>query len=160
MAIDGVKVGVKEISPIIEETLREGNNVRLIVTGSSMYPLLTPERDSVVIRPATSVKKGDLALFKRSNGLIVLHRVAKVKKAGFYCVGDNQTRLEGPLSDDQILGVATTLIRDGKEISENSRTYRLYALVWLTLRPIRRAVVAVLRKIKRIFKGKRNEKVE
>ena len=155
MGAGGVKVGVAEMVPIIKESLAAGNDVRLIVRGVSMHPLLENERDSVVISPATRVKKRDIALFERESGALVLHRVAKVRKKGFYCVGDNQVELEGPISHDRLLGVATVLVRNGKEISVKNVRYRLYAAVWTALRPIRRPVVAVLRFFKRIFKGRK-----
>ena len=148
----GVKVGISDIAPVIKETLKAGNNVRLIVTGTSMYPLLTPERDSVVVAPCDTIKKRDIAFFERVSGLLVMHRVVKAKKDGFYCVGDNQIVVEGPISYDNLLGKIILLVRNGKEIDVRSLRYRIYAWFWTLVRPFRRGVLAVRRKIKGIFK--------
>jgi hypothetical protein len=150
----GVKVGLAEIAPVIKESLNSGNDVRLIVTGTSMYPLLTPERDAVVVSPCKSIKKRDIAFFERKSGLLVMHRVVKVKKDGFYCVGDNQTVVEGPISYENLLGKITLMVRNGKEIDVKSTKYRAYAWFWTAVRPIRRGVLAAWRKLKRVFKGK------
>ena len=155
-----VRVGVAELAPIIKESLAKGNDVRLIVRGISMYPLLVNERDFVVVSPAVRVKKRDVALYERASGTLVLHRVVKVRKEGFFCVGDNQVKVEGPIPYASLLGVATVLVRNGRELSVKNVKYRAYAFVWTAVRPIRRAVVAVLRFVKRLFLRKKNEKKE
>ena len=153
-ANERVNVGVAEMAPVIKESLAKGNDVRLLVRGVSMHPLLQNERDFVVISPATSVKKRDIAFFERENGICVLHRVVKIRKNGFYCAGDNQVTVEGPIGLDRLLGVVTVLVRNGKELSVKNAKYRLYSFVWTALRPIRRPVVSVLRFFKRLIKRK------
>ena len=82
----------------VEELLREGNNVSIKVRGYSMYPFLIPGKDSVIVEPVAGMdafKRGEVLLYRRATGLLVLHRVWKVKNDGLYFVGDNQMEIEG-----------------------------------------------------------------
>ncbi|MBR1854036.1 MAG: S24/S26 family peptidase [Lachnospiraceae bacterium] len=122
-----------------DELLRQGKSVQLPIAGYSMYPLLMPERDKVILAPADHMpyRRGDVMLYRRDGGILVLHRIWKRKKDGYYMVGDNQKEIEGPLREDQMLGVMTGMIRSGREISCDHVGYRLYSVMWLMLRPIR-----------------------
>ena len=90
----------------IEQLLKNGSAVKLKPQGYSMYPLFVPGRDSAVIEKADCdrLKKGDVILYRRENGILVLHRICRITKDGFYTVGDNQTAVEGPLTASQISG--------------------------------------------------------
>ena len=62
------------------------------------------------------MKIGDIPLYRRNDGAFVLHRVVGIKENGEYIMcGDNQFLLEFGITDKNIIGVARTLIIDGKE---------------------------------------------
>lgn len=136
----------------IEELLLKGKAVQLKPIGSSMCPLITPGRDEAVIAPIEDrrIKRGDVVLYRREGSVLVLHRIWKCKKGGYYMVGDNQTEIEGPLDREQIKGIMVALIRKGKHISTCNLWYRFCSGLWLWLRPFRpvvsRLVWGVLRK--------------
>ena len=108
----------------IEKLLRDGHPVRLKPQGFSMYPLFISGRDEAVIAPCdpASLHRGDVALYRRDNSILVLHRIWKVRDDGFYMVGDNQTEIEGPLRP---------------EFSTSNMLYRLLSGIWLFCRPLR-----------------------
>ncbi len=138
----------------IEKLLTEGNTIQLHPQGYSMYPMFMPVRDEAIIVPVcdtSKLKSGDVVLYRRVSGILVLHRICKVNKNGFYLVGDNQTEVEGPLHPEQIKGVLAAFIRKGKEIPANNRVYVLASRAWLFLRPIRRCITVPAAKIKRLF---------
>lgn len=138
----------------IEKLLIEGNTVQLHPQGYSMYPMFMPGRDEAIIAPvgdSSKLKRGDVVLYRRDSGILVLHRICKVNKNGFYLVGDNQTEVEGPLRTEQIKGILRAFIRKGKEISANNRMYRLASRAWLFLRPVRRCITVPVAKVKRLF---------
>lgn len=149
-----MKVPIAELATIIRPALSEGRAVRFIVTGTSMYPLLVPERDSVILERADKLKKRDIAFYERRDGSFILHRIIKINKKGIWCVGDNQTIVEGPLKREQILGVVTSIIRQGREFSVKSFRYRAYAFLWTLVRPFRRLAYRVYHRLKRIFRRK------
>lgn len=129
----------KSVADSIREQMQHNRSVKIFPKGYSMYPLLEEERDSVIVSPLSSDKLhfGNIYLYQRENGLLVLHRLAGVRKGAFYFVGDNQTQLEGPLSLDRILGVVTSITRKGKTFSTCHPLYRTITTVWLMVRPIR-----------------------
>lgn len=132
----------------------EENNIQIKPEGYSMYPLFIPGRDWAVIGNAQGrkLKRGDVVLYRRQEGILVLHRIWRVKEDGYYMVGDNQTEIEGPLERQQIKGIMLGAVRNGREFSVQNPVYRLCAGIWLRLRPVRRPVSLAVAKIKRILK--------
>lgn len=123
----------------IEKLLRDGHPIRLKPQGYSMYPLFIPGRDEAVIAPcrAETLRRGDVVLYRRDQSILVLHRIWKIRKDGFYMVGDNQTVIEGPLRPDQIRGKLIACCRNGREFSTRNPFYRMLTGFWLAFRPFR-----------------------
>ncbi len=135
---DNINVPVSEITPLIEELISQGADVRLTVNGNSMFPMLHSKSDSVILtKPYSALKKYDIPLYKRENGQYVLHRIVKVKKGVFTINGDNQYFLESPVYPEQICAVVKSFYRKGKLIYCDNLLYRLYCVFWVTLRPFR-----------------------
>ena len=145
-----IETQMQELSPVISELLRAGGGVRITVTGNSMFPMLRDRKDSVVLAAPGKVGRFDLPLYRRDGGQFVLHRVMRVKKGVYSMCGDNQTALETPIREDQLLAVAVEFCRNGRTISCKNPLYRLYAALWGILRPwrpgIMRAYLAFRRK--------------
>lgn len=136
----------------IEQLLKDGSAIRLKPQGYSMYPLFHPGRDEAVIEayPIHLLRRGDIILYRREQGILVLHRIFRITSDGFYLVGDNQTEIEGPLRPDQIRGKMTGVVRNGKSFSVSHPVYRMLSSLWLFLRPIRPffwRIMALFRKI-------------
>lgn len=138
----------------IEEILESGKAVQFKPQGYSMYPVIVPGRDAVVVQKedTAKLKRGDVVLYRRDGSILVIHRIWRKDEKGFYMVGDNQTEIEGPLRPDQIKGKMVTLIRNGKEIDVNSLLYRIPCSIWLFMRPIRRPVSLAAAAVKRLLK--------
>ena len=96
----------------IEQLLKNGSAVKLKPQGYSMYPLFLPGRDEAVIEHCvpSELHRGDVILYRRVQGILVLHRICRITRDGFYLVGDNQTEVEGPLSPEQIHGKLTGVV--------------------------------------------------
>lgn len=135
----------------VEALLAEGNCVQIKPRGYSMYPLLVPGRDEVVLAPNMyyELKRGDVVLYRRESGMLVLHRICKRKGNAFYMVGDNQREIEGPLYAEQIKGVMVGVVRKGKSFSVNNPVYRVLSQIWLLMRPIRPVVAKTVAGVKR-----------
>lgn len=123
----------------IEQLLKDGHPIQIKPQGYSMYPLFVPGRDEAIIEPVQpeDLRRNDVALYRRDESILVLHRILKVTTDGFYLVGDNQSEIEGPLRPDQFRGRLTTVIRNGHTISVHNPIYRLLTSLWLFLRPVR-----------------------
>ncbi len=138
-----IKAKSAEIFPVVQEILQnENSRVSIIVTGSSMHPFLREGIDSVdLMKPDFDrLKKLDIVLIKRNNGVYVLHRVCRKVSDRFYMVGDNQVYVEGPLYPEQLIAVVSSVKKNGRSIP--SRSYRLMipAGIWMFLLPVRRFI--------------------
>ena len=139
----------------LEEQL-EKNIVRIKPSGYSMYPVIVPGRDYVYIDKAdfSSLKKGDVVLYRDSGkgSIYVLHRICKITVDGIYTVGDNQSKMEGPFTKEQIIGRMVAMDRNGKHIEAGNVIYRTAAGIWLAMRVIRRPVSLLVHKVKSVFR--------
>lgn len=123
----------------IEQLLRDGNTIKLKPQGYSMYPLFYPGRDEAIIEPVdpSDLRRGNVALYRRRQSILVLHRIWKIREQKFYMVGDNQSEIEGPLDPDQFLGRLCGFVRNGHTISVKNPLYRILSSLWLRMLPVR-----------------------
>jgi len=150
-----IKVKAAEIFPVVQEIFKnENSRVSIIITGNSMLPFLREGIDSVeLVKPDfAKLRKLDIVLIQRKNGVYILHRLYKKKKDCFYMVGDNQVFIEGPLYPDQLIGVVDTIIRNGKRIPSRSFPLILLAGIWVFALPVRRLLWKVSHKARYVIK--------
>lgn len=123
----------------IEQLLASGTTIKIKPQGYSMYPLFVPGRDEACIERTdfSSLKRGDVILYRRDKSILVLHRIWKITNNSFYMVGDNQTEIEGPLRADQVRGKLTAFVHNGKFVNVKNPIYRFTSSLWLFLRPLR-----------------------
>ena len=114
---------------------------RLVRTnvGVSMLPLLRQGRDLFIVekRGPGRLKAGDVVLYRRPPDKYVLHRIIQVREKDYVILGDNCVNREYGITDDDILGVMTGFVRDGKQHTVTERGYRLYRFLWLHGAPVR-----------------------
>jgi hypothetical protein len=125
-----------------------------------MYPMFVSREDEAIIAPvrAESLRRGDVALYRRDpqdGGILVLHRVYRRDREGFYMVGDNQSLVEGPLRPDQMRGVLVAWVRKGKQRSVKNVGYRLVFGAWLLALPLRGSIHRIYGIMKKIRKRDR-----
>lgn len=106
--------------------------------GTSMMPLLRENRDLMVIRKrgAGRFHKYDAVLYLRDNGEYVLHRILRVNLDSYWIVGDNCISGE-TVREEQVLGILTEIVRDGRTIKVTNKGYRLFVRIWCALFPLR-----------------------
>ena len=114
-----------------EEVLeREG---RLVYTnvGISMLPLLRQGKDLFVVekRGPERLRAGDVVLYRRPPNQYVLHRIVKVRERDYVILGDNCVNREYGITDEDILGVPTGFVREGKHHTVTEKGYRLYSFL-------------------------------
>jgi len=123
----------KSFTQVIEET----GCLAYTTRGVSMRPLLREGKDVVVIEKLKShLKKYDTVLFIRENGQYVLHRILKVMDDKCWIAGDNCISGE-MVSNEQIIGLMTSIKRNGKVIKVTDWRYRLYVYLWCAAYPVR-----------------------
>lgn len=110
----------------IEEVFEKEGVFVSTTAGVSMYPMLRHRRDTIVIRPVNGrLKKYDIPLYKRGKDY-VLHRIVKVGPDSYVICGDNCLKREYGITDEQIIGVLSEVIRGERRIDLEGWPYRLY----------------------------------
>lgn len=136
------EVKLSDIYDVMTEMLESGGSVNFNPNGTSMLPTIMDHGDRVVLKKANRrLKKYELPLFRRSDGAFVLHRVVRVYADSYGMCGDNQWHIEKGVTDENIVGVVTHIIRKGKKIDVNNWAYRLYVIIWVNIMPLRRLII-------------------
>lgn len=132
----------------IEQCLQEQGLAVVPIRGTSMWPLLKAGKNQVQVAACDGMqfRKGDIVLYRRKDGTLVLHRIIKVEEEGKFLVcGDHQWKLEEEIQEEQILAVAQGFFRNGRFIDEKTWWYWLYKKFWNGSLTVRRCCLAFLR---------------
>ena len=136
---------------IIEEAIRlvrEGVNVTLPVNGNSMQPFIIGGKESVILHRPVLIDVGDVVLAWVDGCRYVVHRIVRID-------GERVTLM----GDGNLVGTEHCLLNDIKArvthvVDEKERTHYLYkgwrklaAKVWYWLRPVRRYLLAIYRRL-------------
>ena len=137
-----------------EEYLERYGTLTYTCRGISMLPMLRQRRDLIVVRKKGEerCKKYDVALYRRPPHDYVLHRVVEVRDRDYVILGDNCLNKEYGIRDEDIIGVLTAFVRNGKTIQMESRGQMLYARIWYFLYPARRFRIRQTVRMKRLAK--------
>ena len=133
----------------LEDFLNENGWLVYTNKGASMMPLLRENRDLMIVekRGTGRCKKLDAVLFRKHDAegraVYVLHRVLRVNGDGTYwIVGDNCISGE-TVKDENVIGVLTAIVRDGKKIPITNLKYSLYTGTWCRFYRLRFLVLRV-----------------
>ena len=121
-----------------EDVLNEQGYFVYTNVGFSMMPLLRQKKDIIEIHKKGQgrCKKYDVVLYKRREQY-VLHRILRVLPEGYLIAGDHCTFVERDIKDDNIIGVMTRVLRNGKYITPDNIWYKMYVHLWCDFYPAR-----------------------
>lgn len=126
-----------------EQLLDQDGHLAYTNKGVSMMPLLRQGRDVMLIekKGEKPCRKLDAVLFRRPSesgrDAYVMHRILRVNGDGTYwIIGDNCISGE-TVQEEQILGILTGVLRDGKPLSFLGWRYQLYVNTWCRFYHIR-----------------------
>lgn len=122
-----------------EEYLEKNGEMTYTNVGVSMMPLLKQHRDLFTVerKGERRCKKGDVVLYRRVPNKYVLHRIIEVRPNDYVILGDNCVRREYGITDNDIIGVMTAYVRNGKKHSTKDTSYRLYSAYIIHAMPVR-----------------------
>ena len=138
---------------VIAEAVRlvqKGVTVTFPVTGQSMLPFIIGGKESVILHRPGLIDVGDVVLAWVDGNRYVVHRIIKLDYDRVTLMGDGNVR-----------GTEHCLLKDVKArvthvVDAKDKTHYLYnrwrmlgAKVWYWLRPIRRYLLAIYRRVKR-----------
>jgi hypothetical protein len=116
---------------LLVELLNKNLEIRIRVTGKSMFPFLRGN-EMVTIKPArcSSLNKGDIILFQTREGIPHVHRLLRKWRGSngiwsYGTMGDALFRMEGPIVEHQVLGRVSKIecaCLGKKEMSVNLET--------------------------------------
>lgn len=143
--------------PEICRLIDEGHTATLRLKGVSMRPFLENGRDVALLEKPDELKVG-LPVLAFVNGTHwALHRIVAIDGEKITLLGDGNLSVEYCQRKD-VKAVATVFYRkgcplDGKGDSIDGWKWRMYSFIWMHLRPIRRYLLAILRRT--VFRGKK-----
>ena len=141
----------------IEEVLNEKGFIAAHPIGFSMRPFLRADDTVVLVKIEGNITPWDVVLFKRDDGVFVLHRVIKVSESAVLTRGDFELNFDAPVKKENVLAVMTEYYRGKKHVLTDDPKYIKKTHRWndknrkfkLT---IYRKWVFLLHRLKRIFK--------
>lgn len=139
---------------IIQEAIKlvnEGLSVTFPVRGRSMLPFIIGGRESVILEHPSSLKVGDVVLAWVEGSRYVVHRVISIQGNRLTLMGDgNIAGTERCLKDD-VKALATHVVNaKGQRHPLDSPWRKRWARLWFALRPVRRYLLYIYRKVKGI----------
>lgn len=136
---------------IIDEAVRlvgEGISVTLPVNGRSMLPFIVGGRDSVILQKPGRPKAGDVVLAWVDGCRYVVHRIISIDGGRITLMGDGNMAATEHCTTADIKAIATHVVKgDGKKHHLYGRSQRAAASLWLRLRPVRRYLLAIYRRL-------------
>ena len=142
----------EQLIPPLMELLEDTPSVPLLISGDSMTPFLCHGRDTVYLsKIADAPKRGDMILYRRSNGNYVLHRIYAAEGDTYTLVGDGQVSLEPGIRREQMLAIVHAVRRNGKLLKKGDPCWDFYETLWLRMVPIRPRVRGICARIRRLF---------
>ena len=135
---------------IIEEAIRlvrEDVNVTLPVKGRSMLPFIIGGKESVILHRPGLIDVGDVVLAWVDGCRYVVHRIIRIDGDNVTLMGDGNLTTEHCALDD-IKAIATHVVDAKDKTHYLYNRWRMYgAKVWYWLRPIRRYLLAIYRRL-------------
>ena len=135
----------------IEEALRlvqKGVTVTFPVTGQSMLPFIIGGKESVILHRPGLIDVGDVVLAWVDGNRYVVHRIIKLDYDRVTLMGDGNVKgTEHCLLKDVKARVTHVVSADNKKRDLYSRWRVRAAKLWYCLRPIRRYLLAIYRRL-------------
>lgn len=141
-------VNTQEYVSMLRELTEQGKEVNMLISGNSMSPFLMHGRDSIRLKkPDRKLRKGDMVFFQRKSGKFVMHRIIRVRKEGFYLLGDSQqsSEIEGPIEESKIFAMITSVCRKGRWIGPGNFWWEFFEHYWIIMIPFRRFLINTYR---------------
>ena len=136
---------------ILEEAIRlvrEGVSVTLPVNGNSMLPFIIGGRESVILKRAGLVDVGDVVLAWVEGCRYVVHRIIRIDGNHITLMGDGNIVGTEHCTVGDIKAIVTHVVdANGKIHDINNKWRRRAAKVWFWIRPIRRYILAIYRRL-------------
>ena len=134
--------------PEIIKYLEQGHTVTLPLKGFSMRPFLESNRDMALLTSPKNIKVGDPVLAEIAPKQYVLHRIININGEHVTLLGDGNLTPEYCLLSNIKASIDGFYRKGRKKLDRtDGRKWKLYSKIWITLRPLRRWLLAFYRRI-------------
>ncbi len=137
-----------DVFPVAEQIMQKGCGIRFTVTGSSMWPLIRHNQDSVLLKALSRpARLGDIVLARLEGDKTkyILHRVVRIHgKNMLETAGDNCTITDGIIDRKQIVGRVEIIYRGPIVIDCNHAVWRILFTLWRHCFPFRGSLLKLL----------------
>ncbi len=142
-----MKVENDILIPELARLLNEGKEVRFTPAGVSMRPFIEGDKDSVILAPLTrDPQRGDILLAQVQTlcgrQTYVLHRLIRVEGDQLTLMGDGNMAGTETCSRGDVIGIVRRI-----ESPKGRRKLLTSGYVWYILRPLRKWLLKIYRKI-------------
>jgi hypothetical protein len=136
---------------IIQEAVRlvdDGVSVTFPVKGTSMLPFIIGGKESVILQKASKINVGDVVLAWVDGCRYVVHRVISIDGEQVVLMGDGNIVGVEHCSLNDVKALATHVVsRKGHKRDLYAPWRQRASRLWWHLRPIRRYVLAIYRRL-------------
>ncbi len=134
---DAVQVDRGALLRIFEEA-EDHAVIPLMVTGASMSPFLLDRRSMVFLERdrAYVPRRGDIVLFVRADGTLVLHRVVRRLEDGQLRINGDAQRWTEIIHESQVMAHVVRFCRTKRQTDVRQPGYRFLVRLWMPLRPL------------------------
>ena len=136
---------------IIEEAIRlvnEGVSVTLPVNGQSMLPFIIGGKESVILQKPVKPKVGDVVLAWVEGCRFVVHRIISISGNNVVLMGDGNIIGTEQCTLSDVKAIATHVVSADEKIHDLNNPWRLLAIrLWFRLRPVRRYILAIYKRL-------------
>lgn len=129
----------------IRELLAEGLPVVFKAKGNSMLPFIRGGQDEVHLVRPVAVSEGDILLCEVAKRQYVLHRLIRQENDCLTLMGDGNLYGTESCNRSDVIGKVVKIIRGGKAIDCQSRSFRRCSALWGKLLPLRRVLLKLYR---------------
>lgn len=138
----------KDLIPEVIKLVDDGVCVTLPVEGRSMLPFIIGGRESVILQKPSDVMVGDIVLAWVDGCRYVIHRIIRIDGDHVTLMGDGNLVGTESCNLSDIKALATHVIdAKGHRHDLYHWTRLLGAKVWWILRPVRRYLLAIYRRL-------------
>lgn len=135
---------------IIQEAIRlanEGFSVTFPVKGWSMLPFIIGGRESVILQRPVSPRVGDVVLAWVEGNRYVVHRIIRIEDGQVTLMGDGNVAGTEHCAISDVKAIATHVVDAAGRKHDLYCSWRRWAAkVWFWLLPIRRYLLAIIRR--------------
>lgn len=131
----------------IANILKQGESVKLLVGGNSMYPFIHGNIDLVELIPycGEDLPRWTI-IFYCYNGHYMIHRIVGKSTTDYIMMGDGNIRAKEKAGPDNIFGILYRVYYpNGNVLDCSSSDWLMKGAIWYHLRLFRRILIKILR---------------